>query len=583
MEEEKKLTGYPSIDKPWLKYYSKEAIEAPLPEMTMYQYIWENNKDYLDDVALRYYGTKITYGKLFENIKKAASAFYSMGIRKGDIVTIMSMHTPECIYAIYGLNYIGAIANMVYMTLSEKEIIDTIENTESKLLLVLDPVLDKIRSIKEKIDIPIVVLGVSDSMPLYMKIGYKLKTKTGKHPFLTYSQFLSKGTAEPLMSDDHASPAVIVYTSGTTGEPKGVVLGNDALNNLAFQDRNGLIDFRRKEDCFLILPPFIAFGVAHTHLLLYSGVVQILQINLDPNDIFKNLFKCNPYCFVSGPAFIEPMLNYPKGNLDHLRYFFGGGGAITSEQKANINKYLKDCGSTAFYANGYGMTEASSVLSINLNSSEKQGSIGIPILKTSIKVVDDNDIELPYNEIGELLFLTPSLMDGYYKNEEGTKEVLFTDKDGLVWLRTGDLGYVDEDGFIYIKGRIKRIYITRGEDGTAYKLFPQRIEETIEKNNTEVEKCAVIVKEDPEKMHIALAYVSLKDEYKKLNTNDLTDKIRKGLEADLPDHMQPREIVIIEQMPITPSGKIDYRALESLGKGKYKCQNRVTKRTSEMI
>ena len=148
MTEETKRTGFPSIDKPWLKYYSEEAISAPLPQCTMYQYIWKNNKEHLSDIALWYYGRAITFGKLFATVEKTAAAFYAMGVRAGDIVTVMSMHTPEAICAMYALNYIGAVANMVYMTLSEKEILHTIENTQSKLFLVLDAALEKAESLK---------------------------------------------------------------------------------------------------------------------------------------------------------------------------------------------------------------------------------------------------------------------------------------------------------------------------------------------------------------------------------------------------------------------------------------------------
>ena len=152
-------TGYPSIDRPWLKYYSEEAINAPLPECTMYEYIWQHNREHLSDIALRYYGAKISYGQLFDSIKRAAAAFRAMGVKAGDIVTIMSMHTPETIAAIYGLNYLGAVANLVYMTLSPKEIVGTLGNTESKLLLILDAAVEKLDEIKAEIAVPVVVLG----------------------------------------------------------------------------------------------------------------------------------------------------------------------------------------------------------------------------------------------------------------------------------------------------------------------------------------------------------------------------------------------------------------------------------------
>ncbi len=552
-------TGYPSIDKPWLKYYPREAYELSLPQQTLYQHMWDNNRTHPDDIALIYYGSKNAYKTLFQNIKRAADAFYSMGIRKGDIVTIMAMQTPECIYLLYGLNYIGAVANMVYMTLSGDEIIASVNSTSSKMLLILDPVLNQIESLKDKIKVPIVVLSVSDSMPAYMRIGYNLKEKK-RHSFLSYKAFISKADQPACLSEDYEAAAVIVYTSGTTGNPKGVVLSNNSINALVHQDLNGLVDFVRGKTCLLILPPFVGFGVAHIQILLTAGVVSILQINLDPTDIFKTLFKYNPFCFISGPALIEPLLNYSKGNLDQLKYFFGGGGAVTTRQEIAVNRYLNECGSPAFYANGYGMTEASSILSINLWGMKKQGSLGFPLLLTNVKVVDTNsNEELPYGQVGELLFSTPALMKGYFNDEKATNEIFVRDSDGKTWLRTGDLGYIDEDGFIFLEGRIKRIFITMGKDNNAYKLFPQRIEDAILDEFNEVETCAVIVKADELKMNVAYAVVTLKNRAE--NDRVIVNEINHRLAEKLPEFMMPKDIIIVDSIPVTPTGKIDYQKL----------------------
>ena len=561
-------TGYPSIDKPWLRYYSEEAINAPLPEMTMYEYAWENNKNDLSDIAFRYFNTKISYGEFFENAKRAARAFSAMGVKKDDIVTIMSMHTPEAIFALYGLNYIGAVANMVYMTLSGNEILHTLADTDSKMFLFLDAAAEKIETIRDQISTPIVMLSVADSMPIYMKAAYRLKTKKPKG-YMDWKAFISSGNAAilPEMSTEHETMAVIVYTSGTTGEPKGVMLPDDALNALVFQDIKGIFEFKRRMTILFMIPPFVGFGISHLHLIIWAGMESILQIRIEPNVVTDSFYEYLPECLLTGPAYIDAIVhsNNRYVNLSNLKYFVGGGGEIPEEKEVEVNTFLKTNHSNAKYSNGYGMTEASSVLCSNCNGISKIGSAGIPFIKTLVKVIDNSTgDECKYGENGELHFSAPNLMLGYFKNDEATNNVVYTDINGERWIRTGDLGYVDEDGFVFLTGRIKRIYYTRSEDGVVYRLFPQKIEEKL-MGEVSVYSCGVVVKEDAERINVAIAFVTLGD---KDMSEEQQSMVRTNLfdlaARELPEHEQPADIRIIPTMPLTPSGKIDYRKLEEM-------------------
>jgi len=563
-QTEKQLTGYPSIDKPWMKYYSEEAINSPLPELTMYQYIWENNKDHLSDIALRYYGTKVTYEKLFESIQKAANAFYAMGVRAGDIVTIMSMHTPEAIYSIYGLNYIGAVANMVYMTLAEKEILHTLENTKSKLFLVLDAALERVDKIKDEISCPIVVLGVADSMPAHMKIGYRLKAKPMQHGFLTWKGFLKQGAIEPPMFTVHAAPAVIVYTSGTTGEPKGVVLSSDNINTLAFQFLISGFKFGRRETYLDIIPTFLGYGIGMIATAINAGLDTTLWIQLKPELVASEMERLKPNHVEIGVAFIDAILDGTHGDLSQIINFAGGGGSISIEKEREINNFLRQHSAKTHFIMGYGMTEFASSVCNNLHSATKEGSCGVPFPYANVKILQaETKQELTYGEIGEICFSAPNMMLGYYQNKVATDEVISCDEQGTRWLHTGDLGFIDKDGFLFIAGRIKRISYTRLDDGTVMRLFPQRVEEYLE-SLPYVEKCGVIVIEHETRISVAVAFVTLDD--KAQNRDLFLSKLTVSMRKELPSHSWAEKIIILDSMPMTPSGKIDYQTLEKMAK-----------------
>ena len=555
-----KQMGYPSTDRPWLKYYSDEAITAPLPKCTLYQYIWENNKDHLQDTAVNYYGTRITYGEFFARVKKVASAFHNLGVRKGDVVTIMSMHTPETLISVYALNYIGAVANMVYMTLSEKEIPAYLRNTDSKLFLVLDIALDRVNLVNKDIPCPVIVLGIADSMPGNLKFVYGLKNRKKKHDFISWKTILQSEIMELPMSTDHEQTAVIVYTSGTTGEPKGVLLSSDNLNSEAHQLRQTDRNYQRKQTVLMILPPFIIFGTSMSHLALSTGTELIICIQLDNDAIGKMFNRYKPNRYVAGPMYLDGIIEHVKGDLSNVIDITGGGDSITSEKEEEFNCFLAYHGSSVRYMTGYGMSEVSAAVTINMDRAYKKGSLGVPLVHTIAKITDtDTGEELSYGEIGEICFSTPGIMQGYYKNEQATGECIELDGTGRRWLHTGDLGLIDQDGFLFFKGRIKRIYMILGTDGFAYKLFPQRIEEYLESKEN-VESCGVVVCEDKEKLHKAYAFVVLNTDLQR--KDELIGELRTEVMKDLPEHLRPESISIIESMPTTPSGKKDYRKLE---------------------
>ena len=309
------LTGYPSIDKPWMKYYSDEAINAPLPKKSMYDYLYECNKKYLGNTALNYFGKKTTYKKLFENIDKVAVALQANGVKKGDIVSVCSLTMPESVYLLYAINKVGAVSNWLGQTSPVQDLHEQLASTESKLVFVVEMAYDLIVEAAKGTKIEkIVSIPIEYSMPATIKAAASLKQK---HPKLNdisvkWKIFLSdsEGEFKPVEFDS-SDMAVIEYTGGTTGVPKGVMISNDAGNAYAhnYLVSNNIL-FVEKNDTFLnILPPFIALGIfAAVHMPLCFDVEVILFPDSNPKKMAENILKFKPNHFCGGPLHLNNII-----------------------------------------------------------------------------------------------------------------------------------------------------------------------------------------------------------------------------------------------------------------------------------
>lgn len=543
-----------------------------MPECTIYKYLWQNNKDHLNDTALNYFDRKITYGEMFVNIKKAAKAFSALGVKEGDIVVMTTVTTPETIYAFYGLNRLGAISNMVDPRTSEEGIRDYIKEVDAKFVLTIDVALPKIRKaivgtgVKE-----VIVVSPADSLSQPKKTAFLLSNKIkGETPKLfkrciRWKDFIEQGKNEKPVYSHYKkdSCCVIVHTGGTTGTPKGVMLSNDNLNALVLQSILTEIDMQPIHTWLDIMPPFIAYGIGMGICLpLVIGMENILIPSFKAEEFDKLLLKHKANHMVFVPSYWGTIINSKRLINKDLSFIIAptvGGDRleIALEQQANSFLHAHNC--TYNVTKGYGMTEVCAGVTGTLGTNNEIGSVGVPFVKTTVSIFDtESGEELKYSEIGEVCISGPNIMIGYYGNSEETAEVIKTHSDGTRWVHSGDLGYINENGSLFILGRKKRMIIRY--DG--FKVFPSQIEKTITKDNSVVSCCVVGVDDkDQSQGKLPIVYAVLAGN---ANKSTVKAELRKLCESELPEYAQPVDFRFIDSIPLTPIGKVDYRALEEM-------------------
>ncbi|MBR5410611.1 MAG: acyl--CoA ligase [Clostridia bacterium] len=569
------LTGYPSIDKPWMNFYSAETIEQPLPECTIYEYITQANSQNLEKVAINYYGTNITYGELFNRISLVAGALENLGVKKGTIVTICMINSPEVISLIFALNKIGAIANLIYGVSTEKEVINYIKNTKSTIVFTLDVFQGKFLNSFDLLGLEkLIIIKTSLSMnPDYKKTKEVLSgipdielPKTSD-TIILWSDFMKSAKHTDTLVREPHNAAIITYTGGTTGGSKGVLQSSFGIISNIYQYRLLNIRLDRKNSWLMVLPLFIGFGVFSLLIPLSIGMTVIIRIPM--TDSISDLCKeFKPNHIMYSPAFWEILANSDEDiDLEYLIEPMAGGDILYPSVEEKINRFLNSHGCKYKIMNGYGMSELGPGISINCSKAYEFNSVGVPFVKNTVSAFDiETGIELKYNNIGEICVSSPSIMMGYYNDLKETNLIIKEHDDGKLWVHTGDLGYISEKGFIHISGRLKR-YILHFSDGVAKKIFSLDIERVINQYPL-IEKCAVVPVSDLRTNQSPVAFIISK---KGVDEKELIERIRKFAEMNLEPEYCPIRYHIVKEFPLTKVGKINYLDLEKTAE----CLNRL--------
>jgi len=575
MQTEKKLTGYPSIDKPWLKYYSNDAINAILPELTMYEYIFNNNQDNLNRIALNYYGTNISYGKMFKQIALIAGGLERAGVKAGDIVTVAMINSPETIMLMFAINKIGAVANMLYGSSSAEELKKHIKAAKSTIVFTLDIFQDIFARIADQIRInTVVITNLTRSMPFanrfsarYIK-GLKPKSLHNDSRFVDWDDFFSKSKESKNTFHDADAPAIIVYTGGTTGGSKGAVLSNRAIISVPFQYILQTPDLRRESTWIQLLPLFIAYGVTCSMMIpLAVGMTLIVRIPMS-DSIAQLCKRFNPNYIIYGPAYWEALADDKLAlELSYLIAPITGGDTLKSTTETKINQYLSKCGCRYPILNGYGMTEVGAAVSVNAKYAHKLGSVGIPFAKNIISAFDiETGKELKYGKKGEICIYSPSTMIEYINNIDETQNIIRKHVDGKFWVHSGDLGYVTEDGFVFITGRLKRYFLYIA-NGLQKKIFSFDIEKIL-LEHPKVDNCAIVPIADDITFQKPVAYIILNKEY--ISDQNIGNELKAYCEKNMPDGYKPVRFTFVGKFPLTKVGKIDYLLLEKMAESQDK-------------
>ena len=557
------------VKAPWLPHMGNVPAHLEYPEGSMYDAVEAVAKAYPNNVAFDFMGKSTTYRQLIQEVQRCARALKTIGVRENDCVTIAMPNCPQATYMFYAVNLVGGICNMIHPLSAEKEIEFYLNESKSVTVITLDQFYNKFEAVRQNTGVVNIILArVKDALSKPVKAGYmltegrKIQKIPDDAPVIRWKDFLRLGRAcfwNYKVERKASDPAVILYSGGTTGKTKGILLSNRNFNALGRQVIAANPMFRPGDKMLAAMPLFHGFGLGVcVHTMLSSGGRCILVPRFTAQSYAKLItkYRCN---FIAGvPTLYEALIRIPdmkNADLSCLKGVFSGGDSLSVELKKKFDKFLYDHKATVQIREGYGTTETVTACCLTPTHISKEGSIGIPFPDTYIKIVKpDTDEELPYGEEGEILLAGPTVMQEYINHPEETARTLRTHDDGLTWVYTGDLGYMDSDGFIYFKGRAKQMIVSSG-----YNIYPGQIENILDAHE-KVHMSCVIGVPDPYKMQAVKVFLMLKPG---VEANDATkEEIMAYCRKNIAKYALPREIEFRDELPKTLVGKVAYRQLE---------------------
>lgn len=559
-----------NVKAPWIKNLGGVPAHLKYFQGSMYDKMAEIASHYPDYIAYDFMGSKVKYRDFLKDIDQCARALAAIGVKEGESVTICMPNSPQAITMFYAVNKIGAISNMVHPLSAEKEIEFCLKEAASVVCLTLDQFYDKFERIRSHVSLrSLIITSIRDVLSPVMKIGYDLtqgrqvKRPPANAPIVWWNAFLAGGKQYHGPYDAKRrgeDPAVILYSGGTTGTMKGILLSNLNFNALGQQIVATNAMFQPGDTMLAVMPIFHGFGLGVSiHSMLANGGRCLLIPRFNPESYAKLLKKHRPNFIAGVPTLYEALLRLDtldKVDLSCFKGVFSGGDSLSIELKKRLDTFLAEHNAHVRVREGYGTTECVTASCLTPVHMEKEGSIGLPFPDTFYKIVKPGTTEeVPYGEDGEICLAGPTVMMEYINHPEETANTLQRHADGLVWVRTGDLGWMDEDGFIYFKQRIKRMIVTSG-----YNVYPSQIENILDAHELVHMSCVIGIPDDL-KVQRVIAFVTLKPDVK-ISETEAAVILKEHCRKYVAKYALPTEFRFRDSLPKTLVGKVAYRVLE---------------------
>ena len=566
-----------NVKTPWIKNLGGVPAHLEYYQGSMYDKVAEIAVNYPNYIAYDFMGSRTRYRDFIRKVDECARSLAAIGVKEGESVTICMPNAPQAVIMFYAINKVGAIANMVHPLSSEKEIEFCLKESASVVCLTLDQFYGKFENIRGNVHLRSLILtSVKDALSPIKKKGYylaegrKIKKVPTNAPVVWWEKFLRDGNNYHgpyhvvRKSDD---PAVILYSGGTTGTMKGILLSNLNFNALGQQIIATNPMFKPGDKMLAVMPIFHGFGLGVCiHSMLSQGGRCLLIPRFNPESYAKLLKKHQPNFIAGVPTLYEALLRIKtmkRIELSCLKGVFSGGDSLSIELKKRFDKFLEEHNAHVKVREGYGTTECVTASCLTPVHMAKEGSIGLPFPDTFYKIVKPGTTEeVPYGVEGEICLTGPTVMMEYINNPEETADTLKRHEDGMKWLHTGDLGLMDEDGFIYFKQRIKRMIVTSG-----YNVYPSQIENALDAHELVHMSCVIGVP-DPYKMQRVVAFVVLKPGVK-VSEEEARKILLEHCSKYVAKYAMPSEIRFRDMLPKTLVGKVAYRKLEEEEAKKY--------------